>query len=200
MQASRARATNTAPPTEPPTIAPTWELYWLSLVWAAAESEPKMIPPTDEEEGEGESEENGDCLLAEEEIDGTKLEVTNVLELSWVLVDVGMVVVTPSTVLAVALASGEDAVLDCTDVVKVEVEDVTGTGSEKPVWASAFECPTTGGRNTELCAVAAEEEAESLVDHVVVVIAVAVAALSGTSMVSWEVGELVDMASSTVCV
>lgn len=60
MLASRARITNTAPPMEPPTIAPTSELYWLSLVWPAAESEPEMIPLTDEEEGEAEGGEIGD--------------------------------------------------------------------------------------------------------------------------------------------
>lgn len=70
---------------------------------------------------------------------GARIEVTNVLELSRALVDVGMVVVAPSTVLAVALASGEDAVLDSTDVVKVEVEDGTNTSSEELVCASAFE-------------------------------------------------------------
>jgi hypothetical protein len=155
-----------------------------------------MIPPTDEEEGEGEGEEIGDWLLAEEEMVGAKLEVTNVLELGWVLVDVEMVVITPSTVLAVALASGEDAVLDCTDVVKVEVEDDTGSSSEELVWASAFECPTTGGRDTELCAAAAEKDDKSSADHVAVVIAVAV--LSGISEVSWEVVELVDMAGCIV--
>jgi hypothetical protein len=155
-----------------------------------------MIPPTDEEEGEGEGEEIGDWLLAEEEMVGAKLEVTNVLELGWVLVDVEMVVITPSTVLAVALASGEDAVLDCTDVVKVEVEDDTGSSSEELVWASAFECPPTGGRDTELCAAAAEKDDQSSADHVAVVIAVAV--LSGISEVSWEVVELVDMAGCTV--
>jgi hypothetical protein len=195
MQASRARATNTAPPTEPPTIAPTWEVYWLSLVWAVVESELEMIAPTGEEEGEGEGEEIKDWLLAEEETIGTKLEVINVLELSWVLVVVGMVVVTSSTVLAVALASGEDAVLDCTDVVK---EEDTGSSSEELVCASAFECPTTGGRYTELCAAAAEKDAGSSVDHVAVVIAVVV--LSGTSTVSCEVVEPVDRAICTVCV
>lgn len=70
---------------------------------------------------------------------GARIEVTNVLELSRALVDVGMVVVAPSTVMAVALASREDAVLDSTDVVKVEVEDSTSTSSEELVCASAFE-------------------------------------------------------------
>jgi hypothetical protein len=118
--------------------------------------------------------------VAEEEIVGARLEVTNVLELSWALVGVGKVVFTPSTVLAGALSSEEDAVLDCTYV--VEVEDDTGTSSEELVWASAFECPTTGGREFELCIAAAEKDAKSSFDHVAVVIAVAV--LSCTSTVS----------------
>jgi hypothetical protein len=181
-------------------MAPKWEPYLLSLDWPVVESEFEMMPPTDEDEGEGEGEEIGDGLVTEVEKVGARLEVTNVLELSWMLVGVGIVVVTPSTVLAVALASGEDAVLDCTDVVE---DDDTATSSEELVWVSAFECPTTGGRDTELCPAAAEKDAESSVDHVAVVIAVAVRdavanwVLSGTSTVSWEV---VDMASWTVCV
>lgn len=164
------------------------------------ESEPEMMPSIEDAEGEGETSIVERWLETGVEIVWIKLGVTNVFKLAGVLMDV------VNAASSTKLAAEEDAVLVRVDVVvgnAVLVEVDSTTSSEELVWLSVTECPTIGGRDTESCPAVKEEDTESSLDHVGVMIVVDVrdtsanCVVSGDRTVFWE---LVDIASWVACV